>query len=294
MPSTSAPAHRGQFDRRHGDRIGACTVGRPHPHVLGGNGVQLVRGGTGRQHVAETADHRRVAAALRHREQPHPDSGRLDRVGAVIGWRGGELRHLLADPLPRRRFDTGGQITALAQGQRGPDHSLTTDGVLDQQRRQARKQVGAFGIKSSPVHRRALQQQGFAEQMLGQQRHKPQQARAFQDSAAERVDHGDRPAPLHLHQPHDAQPRVRAQIQWIGVFGVHAPQHHVYGLEGAQRAHPQPAVAHHQVRALHERKAQHRGQIRLVESRLGIDAGAEHHHDGVFGRVGRGVDQGQP
>ena len=59
-------------------------------------------------------------------------------------------------------------------------------------------------------------------------------------------------------------------------------------------AHPQLAVAHHQIRALHQRETQQRREIRLIESGLGVDAGAEHDHHRVLDDVGCGVDQCQP
>jgi hypothetical protein len=97
-----------------------------------------------------------------------------------------------------------------------------------------------------------------------------------------------------LHQTDDAEPGVGAQIERVGVFGVDPAQDDVNPFQSAQRAHPQLAVAHHQVRALHQRKTQQRGQIRLVERGFGEDAGAEDHHHRILRVVGCGVDQRQP
>ena len=61
----------------------------------------------------------------------------------------------------------------------------------------------------------------------------------------------------------------KAQIERVDVVGVHAPQHHVDAFEGAQRPHPQPAVAHHEVGALDQRKAQHGGQDQRTDGGIG-------------------------
>ena len=120
------------------------------------------------------------------------------------------------------------------------------------------------------------------------------QPRAFQDARAQGVDHRDRTAALHLDQTHHPQSRVRPQVQRVDVVGVDPAQHHVHPLEGAQRPHPQPAFADHQVGTLHEGEAQHRRQVGLIERGLGVDTRAEHHHHRVLGRFRGGVDQRQP
>ena len=151
-----------------------------------------------------------------------------------------------------------------------------------------------FLVDAAPVHRRRLQQRLLAEQLLGELRQEAKQPRVFQDPAAERIHHGDRATPLHLDQSHHPQARICAQVKGIGVVGVDAAQHHVDALESAQRAHPELSVAHHQVGALDEREAQHRREVGLVERRLGVHAGAQHHDHRVVGRVGGGVDQSEP
>ena len=139
-----------------------------------------------------------------------------------------------------------------------------------------------------------MQQRVFAEQALGQIGQKTQQPRAFQDPAAQRVDDGHRPTALRLHQTHHTEPGIGAQIQRVGVVRIDPAQNHVDALQRSQRAHPQLAVAHHQIRAFHQRKAQQGGQIRLIEGGLRVDARAEHHDHRVLGDVGCRVDQRQP
>ena len=151
-----------------------------------------------------------------------------------------------------------------------------------------------FDVDAAPVHRRGRQQRCLAEQLLREVRQKPKQPRAFQHSAAERVDHRHRAAAQHLDQADHPQLGVRAQVERVGVVGVDPAQHHVHPFEGAHGPHPQLAVAHHQIGALDQRKTQHAGQVGLVERRLGVDTGAEHDHHRLLGRFGGGVDERQP
>ncbi len=288
------PGAAGQLHRRYGQRLGLDARRRPHPDVLGRNAVQLVGGVARRQHITQAADHGRVAAALGDREQPHPDAGRRQHARVMVGGRRGELRQLLADPLPRRGLDAIGQFAALGGRQCRADDGLAAHRRLDQQRRQPRQQMRAFPVEPAPVERRGVQQRLLPQQPLGQLRQEPLQPRAFQDARAQGVDHRDRAAALHLDQADHTQPRVRPQVQRVDVLGVDPAQHHVDPLEGAQRPHPQPAVADHQVGTLHQREAQHRRQVGLVERGLGVDARAEHHHHRVLGRFRGGVDQRQP
>jgi hypothetical protein len=152
----------------------------------------------------------------------------------------------------------------------------------------------AFAVDAAPVDRLGVQQRAFVKQLFGQRRQEPLQPRAFQDPAAQRVDHGDRTAALRFDQPDDPQPRVGSQVQRIGIVGVHSPQHHIDTFQRAQRTHPQFSVADHQIGAFHQRETQHRGEISLVECGFGVDARTQHHDDRVLGNIGRGIDQGQP
>ena len=150
-----------------------------------------------------------------------------------------------------------------------------------------------FDIDTAPINRDGLQQRRLAQQRLGQIGQKAKQRRTFQDPTAERVDHRHRSPSQHLDEADDAETRVGPQVEGIDVGGVHPAQHHIDPFEGAERPHPQLAVADHQVGALHQREAQHARQVGLVECGLGVNAGAEDHDDRLLGGFGRGVDERQ-
>ena len=266
---------------------------RAHPDVFGGNGVEPIGRGAGGQQVSQAADHRGVAAALGDGEQPHSDARGGHAQRQVVRRGGGELRELLAHPLPGGRLDACGERLALRRRQVRSDDRLATGDGLDQQARQIGQQVRALEVGTAPVHRRGRQQWRLAEEPLGELGQEAQHTGAFQHAAAQRVDHGHRAPAQHFHQAHDTEPGVGAQIQRIGVVGVDASQHHVDALQCAHRAHPQLSVADHQISALHQRQTQQAGEIGLVESGFGVDAGAEDHDDGLFGRLGRRLDQRQ-
>ena len=151
-----------------------------------------------------------------------------------------------------------------------------------------------FTGDAAPVDRRGIEQRGFAEQPFGYLGQEAQQPRAFQDSAAQRVDDCHGSTALRLNQADHTEPGVGAQVQWVHVIRIDAAKDDVNTLQRAQRTHPQLAVAHDQIRAFHQRETQQRGQIRLVESGLRVDARGEHHHHRVLGDVGCRVDQRQP
>ena len=185
-------------------------------------------------------------------------------------------------------------MAALRRRQRRPHDGLGVDGRCDQQRRQPGQDVGSLPVDPGPVVLRGVDQRGLPQQQRGHRRQETLQPRAFQDAAAQAVDDGHRTAPLRLDESDHPEPGLRPQIQRIGPFGVDPAQHDVDLLEGAQRTHPQLALAHHQIGALDQRKAQNRCQVSLIERRLGIDARTEHYHHRILGGLGRRVDQGQP
>ena len=175
------------------------------------------------------------------------------------------------------------------------DDRLAAGHRPDQQRRQAAQQVRALQRRCRPSTSARCSSSGVSPSSSsassGRNRSSPGLSRM---PLPERVDHRHRAPAQHLDQSDHAQAGIGAQVQRIGVGGVHPAQHHVDPLEGAQRPHPQLAVAHHQVGALHQRETQHAGQIGLVERGLGVDAGAEHHHHRLLRGLRGGVDQRQP
>ncbi|SHV83125.1 Uncharacterised protein [Mycobacteroides abscessus subsp. abscessus] len=151
-----------------------------------------------------------------------------------------------------------------------------------------------LGVDAAPETSGARQVRRFPGEQLGQLRQEPGDARAFEDAAAERVHHRHRPAAQHLDESDHAEAGVRAQIQGIDVLGIHAAQHDIDALEGAQGAHPEVAVAHDEVGALDQREAQHPRQVGLIEGGLGMTAGTEYDDHGFPRGLGRRVDQRQP
>ena len=113
-------------------------------------------------------------------------------------------------------------------------------------------------------------QQLGVEQRLGQGRQERQQPGVLQHSAADRVDHGHRPAAGGLEQTRDTELRAGTHLQRVAPAAVDAPQDDVHRLEPTERAQPHPALAHREVGALDERITEQRGQERLVERRLAV------------------------
>ena len=80
---------------------------------------------------------------------------------------------------------------------------------------------------------------------------------------------------------------VRTQLERVAEPGVGPAQDDVDALEPTKRAHPDPAVAHRQVGALHQRVAEMGSQVSVLEGGLAPRAGAEQHDAGIVG-VGGG------
>ncbi|CFE40483.1 Uncharacterised protein [Mycobacterium tuberculosis] len=132
------PGARSGFGRRrqhrHRYHLGMRTLRWAHPDIFCCNGFQRICGRTGRQYIAEAADHRRVTTALGNGEQSHAYPGGRQHPG-MVGGRRRELRQLLAHPLPRHRLDTHCQIGQLCRRKCRSDKSFPADSAFDQQRR---------------------------------------------------------------------------------------------------------------------------------------------------------------
>ena len=126
------------FPGGHRHRLGPRALRRAYPNILCSNCFQSVCGRPRCHYIADAADHRRIAAALGDREQPHADAGRRQHAG-VVGGRRRELRQLLADPLPRHAFDVRSQFSQLRNRKCWSDKGFPADSGLDQQRREIRQ-----------------------------------------------------------------------------------------------------------------------------------------------------------
>ena len=143
--------------------------------------------------------------------------------------------------------------------------------------------AASLGVAAPPgLHRR--EQELLAQQVLGQSGQERQHARVLEHPAAEGVDDRHRAEARGLDQPGHAEHRVAAELQRVAEHGVGAAQDHVDGLQPAEGPQPHPAVAHGQVGGLHQRVAEVRGQVGVLEGGLAGRAGGEHHDPRVVGR----------
>ncbi len=80
--------------------------------------------------------------------------------------------------------------------------------------------------------------------------------------------------------------RVAPQFKRVAVGVVDTPQHHIDTLQPFQRFHPELAVAHGQVIALHKAVAQVGGEVGLLEIGLVQRSWGQNHDAWIIGEMG--------
>ncbi len=94
------------------------------------------------------------------------------------------------------------------------------------------------------------------------------------------------PAPHRFGETGDAEPRPGPQLERIAPLGVDATEDHIHAfvrcvLGEARRLHPHPAVADHEILALHEREPEDVRDEGLIVRRLGVRARRQDHDAGI-------------
>ncbi|OOL31303.1 hypothetical protein GQ85_14475 [Rhodococcus rhodochrous] len=284
----------GRNARRAG---GGRGRGGAHPHVLGDDAHRRPRARRRARDddLAEPTGHGGESDPLGDGEQPD-----ADRRGTEPAGDSGQRRdvrvvgNLLADPPPRLRSHLGEQALAVLRVEAADHHRPGGDRRPQHQPLEPLRQRRHPGRGAAPVCGDWLEQQVLVEQRPAQRRQELRQGRILEDPAAEGVDDGDGAAPHHLHEPDHAEPRVRPQVERVRVGGVDAAQHDVDAGERAERAHPQPALAHHQVGGLDQREPEDARDVGLIEGGLRVRARAEDDHHRVLRAGGRGLAQREP
>lgn len=152
--------------------------------------------------------------------------------------------------------------------------------------------MGAHRSLPAPVGHGGGNDQFLTEDAAREAGQVGEQAGVVQHTGSERVRDGDATVARDLHQAGYPQPRVAPQVERVAHRRGHVAQHHVDRFELVQGAHPQPAILDDEVLPFHQRVAEHRGEVGLVEGGTGVRARGEQHGPrggpGVFG--GKGGD----
>ena len=263
----------------------------PRPALVGDERVV----GVG-SHPGEPAGHQHVALLLGHRVGAQDGATRFEHP-ARQGGRLAEGQRLLAHPGVGAGLDAGPELLALVAGE-GPGgdggRPLAVGEGLDHQVVEAVEHPAQPGRVAAPVGLDRRQEQVLVEQGAAQLGEEREQGRVLDHAAAQGVDHRHVADAAGLEQAGHAQVGVGAELQRVAPGGVDPTEDHVHRFEAAEGAHPDPAVSHPEVGALHERVAEVAGQVAVLERRLAAGAGGEHHDARRAVGVGRHPLEGGP
>ncbi len=260
-----------------------------HPLTTTGDGVE----GVGHDPAERPGQHG-VRRPVRDPEEPQGERSRA-QPEAGDRWRRRQRQHLLADIAARvgpqpvaprlalRLAQTGAEGAAVGAGADRPDHQPVE--VADQV-------VEPEGGASPPgVGRR--QQQALVEQGLAQRGEQRRQGRRLDQPGAEAVGTDHRAPSAGLEETGHAQLGVGPQLERVAPDVVDASQHHVDRAATVDLAGPDPALAHLQVGAGDQGEAEQGGEVGLVEGRLAVPSGGQHHDpralDAGRGQLGQRV-----
>ena len=158
------------------------------------------------------------------------------------------------------------------------------------------QRLGARVVVAEPPRRHRREPQLLAEQPLAHCRQIGEECRVLEHAGAQPVDDAHPSAAHRLGEARDTEPRPGAEFERIAPLRIDASQDDVDAFARRPRRplgglHPDRAVPHHEVAALHERKTERVREERLVERRLGQRAGGEDDDPRRADALGGGGDE---
>ena len=161
------------------------------------------------------------------------------------------------------------------------------EGRLDDHPRQLGKHVTEPDGFPAPPRFRPGQLQVLSQELAADGRKIGQQRRGLDQTAPQRIGHGDVAGPQDLEQSRDSQEGTAPQLERIAIVIIDAAENHVHGLESAQELQINAIAADQQIAPLDQGVAQVSGQEGVLEVGLVVRPWRQQDDAGIVAVVGR-------